>query len=179
MAFRVASAVFVAAFAADLVSKQLAVSHLGGIVYNDRSSELALRIAMSLVAVAVAVALGRLARLRGLGRQWGLWVGAALLVAGVLANGVSAFLWARGVPDFIDLRDGWVWNLADLEIAVGMTGGIVSVAVSAVVLYVREAQSGGVPPARRGGTPDSRPPMAASRCRRRVSSRAQPQLRAA
>ncbi len=137
--FRVASGVFVAAFAADLLSKQWATtSHVAGLVYNDRPSDLAVRVGMSLAALAVALVVGWLAQLRGLGRQWGLSIGAALLVAGVLANGVSAFLWSKGVPDFIGLRDGWVWNVADLEIAVGMTGGILSVAASAVVLYVRE-----------------------------------------
>ena len=62
---------------------------------------------MSLVAIGVAVALARGAAMRGLGRQWGVGVGCALLVAGVLANGVSALIWSRGVPDFIDMGDGW------------------------------------------------------------------------
>ena len=62
----------------------------------------------------------------------------ALLVAGVLANGISPLLWAHGVPDFIAVGGGWVWNLADFEIAIGMTGGILSVGVSAVVVYARE-----------------------------------------
>ena len=76
--------------------------------------------------------------MRGLGRQWGVWVGCTLLVAGVLANGVSALIWSRGVPDFIDMGDGWIWNVADLEIAVGLSGGILSVAVSALGVYARE-----------------------------------------
>jgi hypothetical protein len=61
-----------------------------------------------------------------------------LLVAGVLANGVSSLLWARGVPDFIDVGDGWVWNVADFEIAIGLTGGLLSIGLSAIVVYARE-----------------------------------------
>jgi hypothetical protein len=135
----VAVPVFVGAFAADLASKLFAVSRVDGVIFNDRSSELPLRVAMSLVAIAVAVVLARLASMRGLGRQWGVWAGCGLLVAGTLANGISALLWRRGVPDFISVGGGWVWNVADFEIAAGMTGGILSVAVSAIVLYVREA----------------------------------------
>ena len=134
----VAVPIFVGAFAVDLVSKQVAVSHLGGVIFNDRSSELLLRSAMSLVAIGVAIVLARLALARGLGRQWGVWVGCGLLVAGTLGNGVSALLWRRGVPDFIFVGGGWVWNVADFEIAVGLTGGLLSVGVSAIVLYVRE-----------------------------------------
>jgi Signal peptidase (SPase) II len=134
----VAATVFSAAFAGDLLSKEWAVSHADGLVFNSRPSELPLRLLMSLVAIGVAFALGRLARARGLGRQWGMWTGCALLVAGTLANGVSPLLWARGVPDFIGVGGGWVWNLADFEIAVGMSAGIVSVGFSAVVVYARE-----------------------------------------
>jgi len=43
-----------------------------------------------------------------------------------------------GVPEFIDMGDGWIWNVADIEIVVGLTGGLVSVAVSALSVYVRE-----------------------------------------
>ena len=139
MALRVAIPLFLAAFACDLASKELAVSRdVGSLVYNRSPAELPLRVAMSGLAVAVALALTRIAAVRGLGRQWGVWVGCALLVAGVLANGVSALLWERGIPDFIDVRGGWVWNLADFEIGLGLTGGILSVAVSAVAAYLRE-----------------------------------------
>jgi hypothetical protein len=134
---RVVIPVFAAAFVVDLLSKEWAISHAGGLVFNNKPSELSLRVFVSLVTIAGAFVLAWLARLRGLGRQWGLWVGVALLVAGVLANGVSALLWARGVPDFIDVR-GWVWNVADFEIAVGLTGGILSLGVSALVAYTRE-----------------------------------------
>lgn len=139
MALRVAIPLFLAAFACDLASKELAVSRgVGSLIYNRSPAELPLRVAMSALAIAVALALTRIAAIRGLGRQWGVWAGCALLVAGVLANGVSALLWERGIPDFIDVRGGWVWNLADFEIALGLTGGILSVAVSAVGAYLRE-----------------------------------------
>lgn len=138
MILRVAILCFVAAVAADLLSKQWATRHAGLLVYNPTPSELPLRLLMSLVAIGVAVLLTRLATRLGLGRQWGVAVGCALLVAGVLGNGVSALLWSRGVPDFVDVGDGWIWNVADFEIAVGLSGGILSVGVSAGVAYARE-----------------------------------------
>ena len=134
---RVAIPVFMAAFVADLLSKEWAISHAGGLVFNNKPSELPLRVLISLVTIAGAFVLAWLAGLRGLGRQWGLWIGVALLVAGILANGVSALLWARGVPDFIDVR-GWVWNVADFEIAIGLTGGTLSLGVNAILVYTRE-----------------------------------------
>jgi lipoprotein signal peptidase len=134
---RVAIPVFVAAFVADLLSKEWAISHASRLAFNTKPSELPLRVLISLVTIAGAFVLAWLAALRGLGRQWGLWIGVSLLVAGILANGVSAHLWARGVPDFIDVR-GWVWNVADFEIAIGLTGGILSLGVSALVVYTRE-----------------------------------------
>ena len=93
---------------------------------------------MSLVAIAVGYVLARVAASRGLGRQWGVWIGCALLVAGILSNGISPLLWAKGVPDFIAVNGGWVWNVADFEIAIGLTGGILSVAFCALVVYARE-----------------------------------------
>ena len=138
MTLRIAVPVFLAALGGDLLSKEWATEHAAELVYNRTPSELPLRVLMSLVAIGVAVALARVAAMRGLGRQWGVWVGCTLLVAGVLANGVSALIWSRGVPDFIDMGDGWIWNVADLEIALGLSGGIVSVAVSALGVYARE-----------------------------------------
>lgn len=140
-AFRVGGLVFAAAFAADLLTKQWAIGHDGGVVFNDKPSDMPLRVLMSVVAIVVALLLSLFAGRRGLGRQWGLWIGTALLVAGTLANGVSALIWTQGVPDFIDVEGGWVWNVADFEIALGLAGGILSVAVAAVVVYTRETVS--------------------------------------
>jgi hypothetical protein len=135
---RLAAQVFGAAFIADLLSKRWAVSHADHVVFNTKPSELPLRVGISLLTIAVAVTMTWLAAWRGLGRQWGVAVGTALLVAGILANGVSRLVWQRGVPDFIAVS-GWVWNVADFEIAIGLTGGILSVAVSALLVYGREA----------------------------------------
>ena len=135
---RLAAAVFVGAFAADLVSKRWAVAYSNALVFNHTPSRLPYRLLMSFVAVAVGLALVRLAARRGLGRQWGVWIGCSLLVAGILANGISPLLWARGVPDFIAVRGGWVWNVADFEIAIGLTGGLFSVVLSAIAVYARE-----------------------------------------
>jgi Signal peptidase (SPase) II len=138
VALRVTILVFFGAVSADLLSKAWAVAHPDGLTFNSSPDDLSFRIVMSFVAVAVCFALARLAALRGLGRQWGVWTGCALLVAGTLANGISPLLWARGVPDFIDLNGGWVWNVADFEIALGLAVGIPSVALSAVLVYSRE-----------------------------------------
>jgi lipoprotein signal peptidase len=138
VALRVVIPVFLGAVAVDLLSKQWAISHASGLIFNSTPSELPFRALMSLVAVGVGFVLARGAAMRGLGRQWGVWIGCALLVAGILANGISPLLWARGVPDFIGVSGGWVWNVADFEIAIGLAGGILSVAFSAVVVYARE-----------------------------------------
>jgi lipoprotein signal peptidase len=138
VALRVITLVFLGAFAVDLVIKRCAVSHAGGLIFNNSPSHLPFRMLMSFVAVAVGFVLARIAALRGLGRQWGVWVGCGLLAAGILANGISPLLWSEGVPDFIDVRGGWVWNVADFEIAIGLTGGLLSVVFSAVVVYTRE-----------------------------------------
>ena len=135
---RVVLPVFGAAFVSDLLSKQWATGHADVLVYNPMPSAIPRRVLASAMAIAVALLLTRLATRVGLGRQWGVSIGCALLVAGVLANGVSSLLWARGVPDFIDVGDGWVWNVADFEIAIGLTGGLLSIGLSAIVVYARE-----------------------------------------
>ena len=63
------------------------------------------------------------ARRRGLGRLWGAWIGVGLLVGGVLANGVSQFIWSRGVPDFIHFYSlsPDVWDVADFAIWWGLS----------------------------------------------------------
>ena len=138
MTLRIITLVFLGAIAVDLLSKQWAIVHANVLIFNASPSQLPLRLLMSLVAIGVGFVLARVAAQRGLGRQWGVWIGCALLVAGILANGISPLLWTQGVPDFIAVNGGWVWNVADFEIAIGLTGGILSVAFCAVVVYARE-----------------------------------------
>jgi lipoprotein signal peptidase len=63
-------------------------------------------------------------------------VRSGLLVAGTLGNGLSRALWTRGVPDFVPIGPD-AWNLADFAIAVGLSGGIVSLFGTAFVAYGR------------------------------------------
>jgi hypothetical protein len=136
---------FVLALAADLGSKALAVAwDVDGkvVVYNDRPGMLVLRILMTVMAVAVTYLLTKGAQRHGIGRLWGTWVGVGLLAGGVLGNGVSSLIWSRGVPDFIH-TPAYVWNLADVEISLGVTGGLLSVAVAALAAYLRDRR---VPP---------------------------------
>jgi hypothetical protein len=131
---------FALALAADLGSKALAVAYdvdRKVVVYNDRPGVLVLRILMTLIAVAVACLLTRGAKRLAIGRLWGTWIGVGLLAGGVLGNGVSSLIWSRGVPDFIH-TPAYVWNLADVEIWVGVTGGLLSVGVAALSAYVRD-----------------------------------------
>ena len=107
------------------------------VVYNDRPGQFALRILMSLVAVGVTYLLTRGARRLAIGRLWGAWIGAGLLVGGVMGNGISSLIWSRGVPDFIH-TPAYVWNLADFEISFGVTGGLLSVVIAALSAFVRE-----------------------------------------
>ncbi len=131
---------FALALGVDLLSKVLAVAYdvdRKVVVYNDRPGMLALRILMSLIAVAVAYLLTRGAQHLKIGRLWGTWVGVGLLGGGVIGNGVSSLLWSRGVPDFIH-TPAYVWNLADVEIMLGVVGGLLSVVVAAIAAFVRE-----------------------------------------
>lgn len=150
LALRVATVVFLCAVVVDLMSKEWAVAdQQRTIVFNHRSTELPFRVLVSLLTVAISLLIARTAMRRGLGRQWGVWIGCSLLVAGILANGISPLLWARGVPDFIHVRNGWFWNVADFEIAIGLTGGLLSVVFNAVVVYTSErvvSSRGEVPP---------------------------------
>lgn len=145
MTVRIGLWAFATALAVDLLTKEWAISHTPMIVYNTKPAELPRRVMMSVVAVGVAAALARLASRRGLGRQWGVAVGCGLLVAGIAGNGISAVLWSHGVPDFLDFGDRFAWNLADVEIGIGLTGGILSVAVSAVGAYTRDKLAHGPP----------------------------------
>jgi hypothetical protein len=131
---------FLVAIAVDLTTKAYAISlhqpHL--VVYNNANPDAYVRrVVMSLVAIAATYALDRGARRLGIGRLWGAWIGVGLLAGGVLSNGVSRLIWTRGVPDFIHLPS-YVWDLADFEIGIGITGGIASIGVTAVVAYLRE-----------------------------------------
>ena len=131
---------FVCALALDLLTKVYAVERFYGhdsIVYNGRPHDLAVRIDVSLVTIAAVYLLERAGRRRGLGRLWGAWICVGVLIAGTLGNGVSSYLWARGVPDFIHLSGGWVWNVADFEIVFGLLGAAASVVLSGVIAYAR------------------------------------------
>ena len=96
---------------------------------------------MSLAAVAFTFVAAVVARRRGIGRLWGAWIGVGLLVGGVLANGVSQFIWSRGSPDFIHFYSlsPDVWNIADFEIWWGLAGGVASIAMAALIAFGRDA----------------------------------------
>jgi lipoprotein signal peptidase len=136
VAARVCVLTFLLGLVVDLASKAYAVERLH-VIYNDKPGQLVRRLAMSVVAVLVVVALTRLAEWRGIGRIWGAWVGVGLLVAGIVGNGVSRLIWSRGVPDFVDMGRE-IWNVADFEIGLGLTGGIASIAVAALLAFARE-----------------------------------------
>jgi Signal peptidase (SPase) II len=136
VAARVCVLTFLLGLVVDLASKAYAVERLH-VIYNDKPGQLVRRLAMSVVAVLVVVALTRLAEWRGIGRIWGAWVGVGLLVAGIVGNGVSRLIWSRGVPDFVDMGRE-IWNVADFEIGLGLTGGIASIDVAALLAFARE-----------------------------------------
>ena len=133
--------VLVATVGVDLVSKAIVIATASSavVVFNrDRPDDLARRIAMSLVAFAVMYGLAVGARRLGIGRLWGGWIGTGLLVGGVLANGLSWWIWNGGVPDFIRPGGDHIWNIADFAIGLGLCGAILSIAVSALIAYFRE-----------------------------------------
>lgn len=138
----VAGVLFVWALAADLVTKAYFVANarrLGVyLLYNRHDVHLARRLVMVAVAIAVVVGLARLAQWRGLGRLPGAWLGVGVLAGGIVGNGISPALWVYGVPDFISMPGGWVWNVADFEIGLGLVGGLGSIALGAAITYLRE-----------------------------------------
>ena len=140
MTLRLTLTAFAGALAADLLTKAYWVARgpaLGvHVVYNTHPVELARRVTMCAVALAVTAALARLAAWRGVGRVRGAWIGAGLLAGGVVGNGISPLIWHRGVPDFVYLG-AWVWNVADFEISFGLVGGLASILVSALLAYGR------------------------------------------
>ena len=133
------AAAFAVAFAADLVTKAYYVAHGADLVVynNSHAGDFSRRLTMSVLALAVTYLLARLALWRAIGRIWGAWICASLLVAGILGNGVSPFIWDRGVPDFITVSD-YVWNLADFEIVAGLLGAPLFVAAAAALAYARD-----------------------------------------
>jgi len=136
----VALAAFAFAIALDVATKVYAVGHAAGpdaIVYNDRPGNLVVRVWVSLLTLLVIYVLEQLGRRRGFGPLWGAWVAVGVLVGGTLSNGVSSFLWRSGVPDFIHVSGGWVWNVADFEIVFGLLGTAAAVVVAATLAYVR------------------------------------------
>jgi hypothetical protein len=111
----------------------------GFVVFNHaRTSDLPHRVGMSLLAVVVMYGLALGAYRLGIGRLWGGWIGAGLLTGGVLSNGVSYLIWNGGVPDFIRPSGDYIWNVADFAIGIGLTGGLVAVAVTAALAFLRE-----------------------------------------
>jgi hypothetical protein len=138
MGRRIALPLFFAALCADLVTKALAVAYDRQVYFHAVAGELPRRVVMCALAVAAAVLITHVAARRGFGRPWGAWIGAPLLVAGVLGNGLSVVIWSRGVPDFIVTGD-WIGNLADFEIFFGIVGGFLALIVGFCLTYARAA----------------------------------------
>jgi len=140
MGLRIGLPVFCAAFAADLATKVAVVAaHVHPLYFNTPRHGLPLRLLMCAVAIGMAVLMTRAAAWRGLGRPWAAWVGGGLLVAGVLANGVSPLLWHDGVPDWI-VNGDWIGNIADFEIFFGLVGGFFGTALGVVLVYARQSR---------------------------------------
>ena len=135
----VTAVTFAVAVSLDLFTKIFAIAvHPHLVFYNNANpNEYVRRIVMSIAALATVYLLDRGAQRVGIGRLWGAWVGAGLLTGGVLSNGVSRLIWSRGVPDFLHFG-AWIWDVADFEIGIGLTAGLLSIGVSALVAYVRE-----------------------------------------
>jgi lipoprotein signal peptidase len=136
----VCASAFACALTLDLLTKFYAVARLHGphgIVFNDRPHDLAMRLDVSLLTIAAVFLLERAARRRGFGRLLLPWIGVGILTGGTIGNGVSTYLWSAGVPDFIRVEGGWMWNVADFEIVAGLLGTALSLVVSAVYAYAR------------------------------------------
>jgi lipoprotein signal peptidase len=131
---------FAVALSLDLLTKVYAVAYLSGphgLVYNNRPHDLAIRLDVSALTIAAVFLIEHFGRRRGLGRLWGAWICIGVLIAGTLGNGVSSYIWARGVPDFIRLPDGWMWNIADFEIVAGLVGAALSIVANALIAFGR------------------------------------------
>lgn len=138
MGLRLGIPLFLVAFTVDFATKAYAVRWDEHLVVHHVPAHLARRLLMSLLAVGTAAAFTRVAARRSFGRPWGAWIGVPLLVAGVLGNGISSYLWPPGVPDFIPTGK-WVANVADFEIFFGIVGGVAALAVGYCVTFGREA----------------------------------------
>lgn len=138
MGRRIGVPLFFAALCLDLVTKTLAVAYDRQVYFHAVAGALPKRIVMCVLAVGAAGLLTHVAARRGFGRPWGAWIGAPLLVAGVLGNGLSVLIWSRGVPDFIVTGD-WIGNLADFEIFFGIVGGVAALIVGFCLTYARAA----------------------------------------
>jgi signal peptidase (SPase) II len=131
---------FACAIAVDVATKAYAVGHAAGpdaILYNHRPGNLFVRLWVSALTVLAVYVLEQLGRRRGLGPLWAAWAAVGVLAGGTLSNGVSSLLWRNGVPDFIHLSGGWVWNVADFEIVFGLLGTAAAIVLTAVLAYVR------------------------------------------
>jgi lipoprotein signal peptidase len=137
MALRVGMPLFLVAITVDFATKSAAVRWDTHVVFHHVPADLGRRVVMSLLAVAAGVAFTKISERRSFGRPWGAWLGVPVLVAGILGNGISSYLWPRGVPDFIPSGD-WVFNLADFEIFFGIVGGIVGLIVGFCLTYALE-----------------------------------------
>ncbi|HEY4412966.1 MAG TPA: signal peptidase II [Gaiellaceae bacterium] len=140
MGLRIGIPLFLVAFTVDFATKSAAVRWDGHVIFHDVPAELPKRVVMSLLAIGAAAAFTRVSERRKLGRPWGAWLGVPLLVAGILGNGVSSYLWPRGVPDFIPSGD-WVFNVADFEIFFGIVGGILTLIAGFCLSYALERRN--------------------------------------
>jgi lipoprotein signal peptidase len=131
---------FVTALALDLLTKVYAVAYLSGphgVVFNNQPHDLLIRLDVSALTIAAVFLLQHFGRGRGLRRLWAALICVGVLVAGTIGNGVSSYLWTRGVPDFIRFDGGWMWNVADFEIVVGLLGTAASVVANAMIAFGR------------------------------------------
>ena len=134
------SGAFLVAFGLDLATKLGAVALLAGpdeIIFNNRPHDLAMRLDVCIVTIGIVYLLERAGLRRGVGRLYPAWFCVGVLVGGTLGNGVSTYLWSSGVPDFVHVGGGWLWNLADFEIVFGLLGTALSIVATASVAYVR------------------------------------------
>lgn len=137
MGLRIGIPLFLVAITVDFATKSAAVRWDRHLVIHHVPPQLARGALMSLLAVVGAVLFTAISARRNFGRPWGAWIGVPVLVAGVLGNGVSSYLWRPGVPDFIP-TGRWVANVADFEIFFGAVGGVLTLMVGCCLTFARE-----------------------------------------